>query len=705
MLHAFESNVPIFEMTDRGLREAMDSGGIGIRNQFFEYLDLARNPSPEHRRHVVDLLGLRYGQRSIDMMITLYNEALQILLNEGRTIFPGIPILALYVPHGFEPPRTDRRIIHQLTRIDVKGTMQIALRLMPRMKRVYVVSGTNPADRSLENRVREDGREWESRLEFRYLSDLPMKEILATVAGASPESIVLLLGFASDVTGKSYTTREVGNRLGEVSRAPVFGVFDISLGYGIAGGSLFSFEHVGKRAGELAVGILGQTKIGEDIPSLLDVPTVPMFDWRQLRRWNLSESALPKGSIVINRETTLWDFRYHIFGGLAFILIQALMISGLLLSRRREKAAKDSLLRKTEELDQFFSLTLDLLCVADTHGYFLRLNPAWEKALGYSLEELEGKLFYDFVHPEDLVSTREAVSSLLSQNKLVHFENRYRRKDGSYCRLEWMAAPAGTLIYATARDLTERLKAEAEAQERRDELAHVSRIATMGELTASLAHEINQPLTAIRSNAEAAQRYLSHDSPDIREIRQILEDIIQDNRRAGEVVREVRALVKKEKPCRVIVDLNGAIREVFGLIRGDSILRGLSLVVELRPGLQTVLGDPAQLQQVILNLILNSAAALRDSLGAERKIIVKTERRGTESVRVAVTDFGDGIDESNIERLFEPFYTTRPEGLGMGLSISRRIIGEHGGEMEVFNNPEGGCTFAFILPAHDGDRR
>jgi PAS domain S-box-containing protein len=416
----------------------------------------------------------------------------------------------------------------------------------------------------------------------------------------------------------------------------------------------------------------------------------------------LSESALPKGSIVVNRELAFWDLKHYIIGVLAFVSAQFVLIAGLMMQKRRRRSAEQLLWQKTEELDQFFSVTLDLLCIANTDGYFLRLNPAWEAILGYKREELMAKRFLDFVHPEDLVSTQGALSVLASQQKLVDFENRYRAKDGSYRWLEWSCAPAGSLIYAAARDITERLKTEAEDRQRREELAHVSRIATMGELTASLAHEINQPLTAILSNAVAAERFLSRPQPDIGEVRQILADIVRDDRRASDVVRKVRALVKKEKPREEILDLNKTIQEVVGLIRGESVLHGLSITMELTNALQRVRGDRVQLQQVILNLILNSAAAMRNTPRDQRKIIVRTAMIDRGTVKASVKDFGTGIDENSIERLFEPFYTTKPEGLGMGLSISQRIIKAHGGTLEASNNKEGGASFASTLPVRDG---
>jgi PAS domain S-box-containing protein len=703
ILHSHEANAPVFIGTDEGLLAALESGGIPRVNQSFKSLDLRQNPSPEYRRLLVEEMRIRYGARKPDMIITMYPEALEYVLKDCRDIFPNIPILAMYLPQGFELPKSNRRIIGHYALVDVLGTLQIALKLLPGAKRVYVISGTHEIDRRIAEQARRDFKRWEGRLEFRYLSPMSFEDILSALANAPPDTVVLLLIYTEDTAGRIYTSPNVAQRLSQVSKAPIFGLLDAALRYGITGGSLINFEHVGVKAGELALDILQGTPPAKDISEFLNVPAVPMFDWRQLRRWNLSESALPKGSILVNREFTFWDLKYYIIGALAFVMAQSFLLAGLWVQKRRKRSAEQMLRQKTEELDQFFSVTLDLLCVANTEGYFLRLNPAWERSLGYSREELMTKRFLDFVHPDDLDRTQKAVSTLASQQKVIYFENRYRSKDGAYSWLEWTSAPAGNLIYSAARDVTERLKEEVAARQHREELAHVTRVAMMGELTTSLAHEINQPLTAILSNAEAAQRFLSQASPDISEVRQILEDIIRDDRRANDVVRRVRALVKKEKLHDEPLDLNEVILGVVDLIRADSLLQGLSIATDLSPRLASIHGDGIQLQQVILNLILNGAASMRNAPSGQRKIIVRTAMLDSRTVKVFVTDLGTGIDEKNVDRLFEPFYTTKPDGLGMGLSISQTIIKAHGGTMEARNNREGGATFAFTLPALEGD--
>jgi PAS domain S-box-containing protein len=703
ILHAHEANAPLFLRVDEGISKALDHGGVPKQNQHYVSLDLRRNPGPEYRSLRVDEMRLRFSHRKVAAIVTMFPEALEFLLKDARDLFPDVPVLALYLPEGFQLPKADRPITGHSAVPDIIGTVEIALRLFPASNRIYVVSGTHEVDRRMEEQARSDLKQWEGRLEAHSLSQRSLEEILSELSSALAGTLVLLLPFTRDTAGRLYHTANLTERLSKASAAPIFGVLETGLGSGAIGGNVLDFGATGEQAGEWLLDVLGGRPKPGDSHEFLVSPSVPMFDWRQLRRWKLSESDLPEGSVVLNKEFRLWDLRNYAIGALAFILLQSFLIARLLVQRRRKESAQESLRQRTEELDQFFNVTLDLLCIADKEGYFLRLNPAWERTLGYGRGELMANRFLDFVHPDDLDRTQEALSRLAEQHRLTSFSNRYRCRDGSYRWLEWTAAPVGERIYAAARDITERQFAEAEAMQRRAELAHLSRVATIGELTTSLAHEINQPLTAILSNAQAAQRFLCRPAPDISEVRQILDDIIRDNRRASEVLRNVRALVRKEEPRREWLDLNEAIREVALLLRGEALLQGFSVTMELSPALKRVQGDYSQLQQVILNLILNGAAAMGNAPREQRRIVVRTAMADNGWVRVSVKDLGTGIDENRVGRLFEPFYSTKPDGMGMGLSISQRIIRDHGGTMEASNNPEGGATFAFWLPAPQGD--
>jgi two-component system sensor kinase FixL len=220
----------------------------------------------------------------------------------------------------------------------------------------------------------------------------------------------------------------------------------------------------------------------------------------------------------------------------------------------------------------------------------------------------------------------------------------------------------------------------------------------MGELTASLAHELNQPLTAILSNAQAAQRILASDPTDLAEIREILGDIVEDDKRAGEVIHRLRGFLKKSNVELAALDIGELVGQVARLVTSDAIIRNVAIRLDLAPGLPPVCGDRVQLQQVILNLLMNGLDAMREPGESERTLVLRTFSEGPASVVVAVEDSGVGIDEADLEHVFHAFYTTKADGLGMGLAIARSIVEAHGGRLSARNNPGGGATFSFTLP-------
>jgi PAS domain S-box-containing protein len=247
-------------------------------------------------------------------------------------------------------------------------------------------------------------------------------------------------------------------------------------------------------------------------------------------------------------------------------------------------------------------------------------------------------------------------------------------------------------------NITYRKVAELEAEGVRRELAHATRVTIMGELTASLAHELNQPLTAIVSNAQAGERFLAGQAPALEDLREILADVIADATRAGEVIRQIRGLVKKSELEFVPLDLNRVIDEVVVLARTDSIVRRVAIVLELAPQLPPVRGDKTQMQQVFLNLILNGLEAMEASPPEERTLVIRTVHEDADTVRVGVQDSGPGIPQGGLTRIFDPFYTTKTTGMGMGLSVTRSIVEAHGGKIWAENNPGRGATVWFALP-------
>jgi C4-dicarboxylate-specific signal transduction histidine kinase len=290
------------------------------------------------------------------------------------------------------------------------------------------------------------------------------------------------------------------------------------------------------------------------------------------------------------------------------------------------------------------------------------------------------------------------------------YEKEYVRKDGSR-----VPVLIGSAAFDEQRDegvafvldLTERKRAEAEARESERryremqmEVAHANRVATMGQLTASIAHEVNQPIAGAATNAEAALRWLAARPPDLDEVRQALYRIVKDANRAGDVIGRIRDIVKKAPPRKDRVDINEAIREVIELTRSEAAKQGAAVQTAFGEGLPLVEGDRVQLQQVVLNLIVNAVQAIGAVAEGPRELFITTARAEPNGVLVTVKDSGPGLAPVNLEQLFAPFYTTKSDGLGMGLSICRSIIEAHGGRLWVTANLPRGAIFHFTVLAH-----
>ncbi|MCH7476172.1 MAG: PAS domain-containing protein [Gemmatimonadetes bacterium] len=257
-------------------------------------------------------------------------------------------------------------------------------------------------------------------------------------------------------------------------------------------------------------------------------------------------------------------------------------------------------------------------------------------------------------------------------------------------------------FFALVRDITEQVRTEEEVRRNRDELAHVLRVATMGELATSVAHELNQPLSAIAANSQAARRFLAAEPSNTAEVSDALTDITSDAKRAGEVIRRVRDLLMKRKLDRQFVDINKVVSNVAELLHSDAVSRHVTVTLDLADALPAFSGDRTQMEQVILNLMVNAFEAMSSDEIDRRELVARTFVGDAGSTDITVSDTGPGLPSGRRNNIFEPFVTTKANGLGMGLSISRSIIDAHGGRLEAVHNPGGGATFHITLPS-DGE--
>jgi PAS domain S-box-containing protein len=554
-------------------------------------------------------------------------------------------------------------------------TLELALRLQPDARHVVVVTGESTFDQRWETVAREQLTPYEDRLEVIHLSGLPLPRLLDELAQLPPRTIVIYLTIFEDGTGELFVPRDLTADLSAAANAPVYGVYDTYLGRGIVGGYVESFEAIGRETAHIALRILTGNSPESLPPGRVETQAF-MVDWRQLRRWGLDETRLPPGTIVRFEQPSLWQqYRQEVLAVIAIVMLQSALIVALLLQARRRRHAEESLREGEERYRNVVETQTELICryLPDTTLTFV--NDAYCRCFGRRRDELVGSCFIALIPEPERAAALKHIESIGLSPHGETYEHQVVRPDGSFGWQQWtdhaIRNAEGSLVefQGIGRDITDLKAADMEIEQRRKEVTHLTRVAILGELSGALAHELNQPLTAILSNAQAAQRLLARAPIDLAEL--------------GEILKVTT--------------------EVLALARSELIERHVAVSTRLAPGLPRARGDRVQLQQVMLNLLLNACEAMSANEPAKRILTASTIRDGEGLLLVAIADRGSGIPPDAADRLFEPFFTTKPHGLGLGLSICRSIIAAHGGRLWADNNPDGGATFTFALPTQNGD--
>ena len=568
--------LPAFVSIDAAMRAAVvqrHQRSVVWLHESIDTIRLGGSAGPE----LADLLAQKYANIRIDAIVLVTEPAVDFFLRYRDRLWPKVTAVYNFVLPQFarQLPR-DAGLSGIPAEIDFAGALRIAFALQPRARRIVVVGGVSLFDEMQLKGARAALLPYSERVQVEFMVGLPPQTAAERLARETPDTVVLYVSLFRDAGGNVHLPRDVLQRLSAASGAPVYGVFDTYIGYGLAAGAMESFSERGERVADLLVRALdGQPMAATGVEPA--PPSKCLADGRQLKRFGLNAQALPAGCEVRFVEVPFLQRYWWQSVGVALALVaQSALIAALLWQRRRRRAAELSL------------------------------------------------------------------------------------------------------------------------QAQRAQLLHASRLAVAGELTASIAHEINQPLAAILSNAEAAETMLEAGRLPRDELVQILGDIRRDDLRASEVIKRLRTLLAGHDVERRRFSLNDAVGDSAALLRAEARRRAVAIEQALLAQRTEVLGDPVQIQQVIINLCLNAFEASEKLPQDRRRVRIETSDAPT-GVQISVRDFGAGIAEADLPRVFDSFFSTKRGGMGLGLAIARTIVEAHGGTIEAAPC-DVGTEFRVLLP-------
>ncbi len=578
ILDQYAGSLPWVGARNSAFRMLLNAGRVVPVSIYEEYLDFNRFAGPTYKENLKVHFREKYRDKAIGLIVAYGPSALEYAVDIRAALWPKAAVVfgevaETAISRSSLPDAVTGTTIHITF-----GEMLVAARaLVPDLKRIAIVGDlleNLPAYRHFKEEIPTAAQG----LDLIDLTGLAMEDLRGRVAVLPDQTAIIYTTINLDRAGVSYVPAEALALVAQVANRPIVISTETFLGRGAVGGFVVTPQAVGQDAARLALRILN----GEDaskIAASVSSANKPVFDWRQLQRWSISESALPPESEVRFRELTPWEqYKWQITSIAAALMLQAVLISWLVYEHRRRSRA------------------------------------------------------------EILVRSSMA------------------------------------------------------------ELTHMNRLATAGELSASIAHEVNQPITGMVLTAGAALRLLPEDTPNAQKIRGLLSDIMRAGQRAGEIVAGVRTMFRKDTNEKIPVDINKLILTVLEIVRIDCEKSGVEAQTDLADQLPEVLGDNVQLQQVLLNLVMN---AIESMLSAYPRLLrIQTRQNGADTMCVSIEDTGTGIDPSNADRVFERLFTTKSQGMGMGLSICRSIIEHHGGRIWVTAGAANrGSVFYFELPA------
>lgn len=672
-----------------------------------EGLDLARFDRPDYLTELRNWLKQKYRVFQPNVINATGKVAFELAVSLRSELWPDVPIVFCAIPEEdvarMQLPPNCTGVIHRDLRL--RDSVELAVRLFPSTRRIAFIAGDVQRE-PFNQPMYQEFLELRDRFETIDLTNLSMAELQKRVASLPENTIVYYSCIFVDGEGKLWGGPQALRQLAPLSNRPIFCSHEAYMELGVIGGDVGRGELIGEDLARQTILAL-RAKSAADVPVAKRIFATPVFDARQLRRWHVPESRLPKNSTLLHEEFSVWkSYRWEIVGGLGLVALQTTLLAGLFFQRFERRRAE----RGLRESNQFLDLAGESADIGiwswQTATNEITFNAKCRKILGVGPSSpLDATSFQQLVHPEDRVVRQAALDAAVSAHERYDVEYRIVRPDGE---IRWVASRALaepdvagkiTHIRGVMADISQRKRMEAELDRRRNELAHFTRIATLSEMAAALSHELGQPLTAMVSLAEAAGVLLAEQPPRLPQAREAIGNIQLAGRRAREMMAKVRGLYQKRAFQPGPLSPDQLLRDVVRLLNPVAAQRNLMVRMECDDPIPFVRGDRIYLEQALINLAMNGIEASLQLPPEKRQLLLSARLTGDGSVAFAVRDWGSGISSKDLTQAFEPFWTTKQDGLGLGLPLVQTIVQAHGGRVRAENNSDAGATFGFVLPA------
>lgn len=704
LLHSYHKGMRWVDDITNSVTASLGKSDPGIELHV-EYMDTKRVFGEEHLGNLYTEYRFKFKQVKFDAVVIADDGALNFVLKHYEELFPGTPVVFCGI-NNLEPGMLDNRpeFTGILEDVDVADTLKIALTLHPDARRVYIINDMSASGKGLHREISKATLAFASRAEFTFLEDYTVDELAGIIARIPSDSIILRSAFFVDKSGHSLPDEKISYAaVGSGARVPVYTLWDFYMGLGVVGGKMVSGTSQGELAATLTARILNGEK-PSSIPVVVKSPNRLMFDYRQMQRFDIDRSSLPPGSEVINEPLPFYAINKALtWTGAIFTLAMTFISVLLVLNINRRKRTEENLRASKERLKVTLSSIGDGVITVDTEGRVVMLNGVAEHLCGWSHSEAAGKpltLVFPIINEKTGAPQENPVAKALETGGVVELANNtiLLARDGARRVIADSAAPMrsqdGSIIGVVLvfRDMTEKRNIE-------EELFKARKLDSLGVLAGGIAHDFNNLLTGIMGNISLAMVHVPHGEKTY----MFLDNAEKASVRARELTQQLLTFAKGGAPVKKVVSLRDLVRESVSLVLHGSNVMG---TVDIPDSIHAIEADEGQMSQVFHNIIINAKQAMPD--GGTLTVTAQNENLNNANsmalpdgsyIRLSFTDQGCGIPNDDLKIIFDPYFTTKSSGNGLGLASVHSIINRHGGYIGASSVVGKGTTFTIYLPS------